>query len=83
MPEKIQVSEEFKINLDRHYPEFLTEIRGKIEVKVILVLLAEYKLFRARARSLLIGWKANDIKIRPKTKKMLRSKEKNWEFNVS
>lgn len=41
MPEKIQISEEFKTNLDRHYPEFLTELRGKIEVKVYLVFMAK------------------------------------------
>uniref|UniRef100_A0A914EN51 Guanylate cyclase n=1 Tax=Acrobeloides nanus TaxID=290746 RepID=A0A914EN51_9BILA len=33
MPEKIQISEEFKTSLDKHYPEFLTILRGKVEVK--------------------------------------------------
>uniref|UniRef100_A0AC35G698 Guanylate cyclase n=1 Tax=Panagrolaimus sp. PS1159 TaxID=55785 RepID=A0AC35G698_9BILA len=36
VPEMIQVSEPFKINLNQHYPEFRTELRGTVEVKVSL-----------------------------------------------
>uniref|UniRef100_A0A914YU24 Guanylate cyclase n=1 Tax=Panagrolaimus superbus TaxID=310955 RepID=A0A914YU24_9BILA len=33
VPEMIQVSEPFKINLNQHYPEFKTELRGTVEIK--------------------------------------------------
>uniref|UniRef100_A0AC34GW29 Guanylate cyclase n=1 Tax=Panagrolaimus sp. ES5 TaxID=591445 RepID=A0AC34GW29_9BILA len=33
VPEMIQVSEPFKINLNQHYPEFTTELRGTVEIK--------------------------------------------------
>lgn len=33
-PEKIQVSEDFRNALDKHYPEFQTDLRGKTEIKV-------------------------------------------------
>uniref|UniRef100_A0A914Z3L7 Guanylate cyclase n=1 Tax=Panagrolaimus superbus TaxID=310955 RepID=A0A914Z3L7_9BILA len=33
VPEKVQISEPFKINLNQHYPEFTTELRGTVEIK--------------------------------------------------
>jgi class 3 adenylate cyclase len=32
--EKIQISEQFKMELDKYYPEFITNLRGQVEVKV-------------------------------------------------
>ena len=34
VPEMIQISEAFKLNLNDHYPEFNTELRGTVEIKV-------------------------------------------------
>jgi len=33
VPEMIQISEAFKLNLNEHYPEFNTELRGTVEIK--------------------------------------------------
>ena len=33
-PEMIQVSEDYKLALDKHYPEFQMTLRGKTEIKV-------------------------------------------------
>lgn len=37
VPEKVQISEPFKVNLNEHYPEFTTELRGTVEIKVSFV----------------------------------------------
>lgn len=33
VPEMIQVSESFKTNLNEHFPEFTTELRGTVDIK--------------------------------------------------
>lgn len=33
LPEKIQVSDQYKVGLDNYYPEFETSIRGEVEIK--------------------------------------------------
>lgn len=34
VPEKIQISEPFRMDLLKHYPEYKTAPRGSIEIKV-------------------------------------------------
>lgn len=61
IPEKIQISQQFKEDLNKFYPEFLTTLRGEIEVKVsvkIAIKITSF-LFREKALSQRISSKAN------------------------
>lgn len=60
LPEKIQISEEFKIALETNYPEFEFTLRGTVEIKVdIRSHIHSTISFRAKATARLTGWRTS------------------------
>jgi predicted butyrate kinase (DUF1464 family) len=60
VPEKIQVSQQFKEEINKYYPEFLISLRGDIEIKAFSesIKLINFR-FRAKESAQPTSWTAN------------------------